>query len=44
MILFFLGELRVSKFLDILNKTDITLIIVDSSLGISNDDLELINL
>lgn len=40
----FLGELRVSKSLDILNKTDIALIIVDSSLGISNDDLELINL
>ena len=40
----FLGQLRVSKSLDILNKTDIALVIVDSSLGISNEDLEIINL
>lgn len=40
----FLGQLRVSKSLDILNKTDIALVIVDSSLGISSEDLEIINL
>lgn len=39
-----LGELRINKSLDILNKTDIGLIIVDANKGISEDDLNIIKL
>lgn len=39
-----LGELRINKSLDILNKTDIGLVIVDASKGISKEDLHIINL
>jgi [FeFe] hydrogenase H-cluster maturation GTPase HydF len=37
-----LGELRINKSLDILSKTDIALLIVDSGMGISSEDLSLI--
>lgn len=39
-----LGELRVNKSLDILSKTDIGLVIVDSNIGVTDEDLEIINL
>lgn len=39
-----LGELRINKSLDILNKTDIGLVIVDASEGVSKDDLHIIYL
>ena len=39
-----LGELRINKSLDILNKTDIGLVIVDSNKGISKEDLHIIDL
>ncbi|MGL4912384.1 MAG: [FeFe] hydrogenase H-cluster maturation GTPase HydF [Romboutsia sp.] len=37
-----LGQLRINKSLDILSKTDIALLVVDSTIGISKDDLSLI--
>ncbi|MGL6107189.1 [FeFe] hydrogenase H-cluster maturation GTPase HydF [Romboutsia sp.] len=37
-----LGELRINKSLDVLSKTDIALLIVDSSIGLSEEDLSLI--
>lgn len=37
-----LGELRINKTLDVLNKTDIALLIIDISKGISKDDFLLI--
>ncbi|RDY23912.1 [FeFe] hydrogenase H-cluster maturation GTPase HydF [Romboutsia maritimum] len=37
-----LGELRINKTLDVLNKTDIALLIIDVSKGISKDDFLLI--
>lgn len=37
-----LGELRVSKSLDILEKTDIALLVVDCQIGVSKEDLSLI--
>lgn len=37
-----LGELRVNKSLDVLSKTDIALLVVDSNLGLSSEDLSLI--
>ncbi len=40
----YLGELRVNKSLDILNKTDIGLVIVDANEGICSEDLDLIDL
>ncbi|MEG0856629.1 MAG: [FeFe] hydrogenase H-cluster maturation GTPase HydF [Terrisporobacter sp.] len=40
----YLGQLRINKSLDILDKTDIGLVIVDSTLGVSKEDLEIINL
>ena len=39
-----LGELRVNKSLDILSKTDIGLVIVDSNIGVTDEDLEIIDL
>lgn len=39
-----LGELRINKSLDILNKTDIGLVIVDANKGISEEDLHIIDL
>lgn len=39
-----LGELRINKSLDILNKTDIGLVIVDANEGISKEDLHIIDL
>lgn len=39
-----LGELRVKKTKQVLNKTDIALLIVDASAGITEDDEELISL
>ena len=38
----YLGQLRVNKSLDILSKTDIALLVVDSTIGVSDDDLSLI--
>ncbi|HSQ88743.1 [FeFe] hydrogenase H-cluster maturation GTPase HydF [Romboutsia sp.] len=37
-----LGELRINKSLDVLSKTDIALLVVDSNIGISKEDLSLI--
>ncbi|CZR97533.1 GTPase Der [Clostridioides difficile] len=37
-----LGELRISKSLDVLEKTDIALLVVDCQIGISKEDLTLI--
>ncbi|EGT2203445.1 ATP/GTP-binding protein [Clostridioides difficile] len=37
-----LGELRISKSLDVLEKTDIALLVVDCQIGISQEDLSLI--
>ena len=37
-----LGELRINKSLDVLEKTDIALLIVDSTIGIKEEDLSLI--
>ncbi|MCC0658699.1 [FeFe] hydrogenase H-cluster maturation GTPase HydF [Clostridioides sp. ZZV14-6154] len=37
-----LGELRISKSLDILEKTDIALLVVDCQIGVSKEDLSLI--
>ncbi|MCC0781857.1 [FeFe] hydrogenase H-cluster maturation GTPase HydF [Clostridioides sp. ES-S-0108-01] len=37
-----LGELRISKSLDVLEKTDIALLVVDCQIGISKEDLSLI--
>ena len=37
-----LGELRINKSLDVLGKTDIALLIVDSTIGIKKEDLSLI--
>lgn len=37
-----LGELRVNKSLDVLSKTDIALLVVDSLVGLSEDDFALI--
>lgn len=39
-----LGALRINKSLDILNKTDIGLVVVDANEGISEEDLHIINL
>lgn len=39
-----LGKLRVNKSLDILNKTDIGLVVVDANKGISEEDLHIIDL
>lgn len=39
-----LGELRVEKTKQILNKTDVAVLVVDSSVGIDKDDEDLINL
>ena len=39
-----LGALRINKSLDILNKTDIGLVVVDANKGISEEDLHIINL
>lgn len=39
-----LGALRINKSLDILNKTDIGLVIVDANEGISEEDLHIIDL
>ncbi|RDY25891.1 [FeFe] hydrogenase H-cluster maturation GTPase HydF [Romboutsia weinsteinii] len=38
-----LGKLRVDKSLDVLDKTDIALLVVDASLGLSEEDLSLIS-
>ncbi|WDV45687.1 [FeFe] hydrogenase H-cluster maturation GTPase HydF [Clostridiaceae bacterium M8S5] len=38
-----LGELRVKKSLEVLNKTDVALIIADATLGVSDYERELIN-
>ncbi len=38
-----LGEKRVKKTYDVLNKTDIALVVVDASVGITDFDLEVIN-
>ena len=37
-----LGKLRINKSLDVLNKTDIALLVVDSTIGIKKEDLSLI--
>ncbi|MGL5694127.1 MAG: [FeFe] hydrogenase H-cluster maturation GTPase HydF, partial [Peptostreptococcaceae bacterium] len=37
-----LGELRVNKSLDVLSKTDVALLVVDSTIGIEEEDLSLI--
>ncbi|HGL6486674.1 TPA: GTPase, partial [Clostridioides difficile] len=37
-----LGELRIGKSLDVLEKTDIALLVVDCQIGISQEDLSLI--
>ncbi len=37
-----LGEIRISKSLDVLEKTDIALLVVDCQIGISKEDLTLI--
>ncbi|WP_195251397.1 [FeFe] hydrogenase H-cluster maturation GTPase HydF [Romboutsia sp. 1001713B170207_170306_H8] len=37
-----LGELRVNKSLDVLDKTDVALLVVDSTIGIGEEDLSLI--
>ncbi|MCC0650426.1 [FeFe] hydrogenase H-cluster maturation GTPase HydF [Clostridioides sp. ZZV15-6598] len=37
-----LGELRINKSLDILEKTDIALLVVDCQIGVSKEDLSLI--
>ena len=39
-----LGALRINKSLDILNKTDIGLVVVDANEGISEEDLHIIDL
>lgn len=39
-----LGELRINKSLDVLNKTDIGLVVVDANKGISEEDLHIIDL
>lgn len=39
-----LGELRINKSLDILNKTDLGLVIVDANKGVDEDDLYIIKL
>lgn len=39
-----LGELRINKSLDVLNKTDIGLVVVDANQGVSKEDLDIINL
>ena len=39
-----LGEMRVKKTRQILNRTDIAVLVIDSSEGISNTDTELVNL
>lgn len=38
-----LGELRKKKTIDVLNKTDIALVIIDSAQGLSSFDIEIIN-
>lgn len=38
-----LGKLRISKSLDVLSKTDVALLVVDSSIGICEEDLSLIS-
>lgn len=37
-----LGEQRINKSLDVLNKTDVALLVIDGSAGLSEDDLDLI--
>ena len=37
-----LGEQRVNKSLDVLNKTDVALLVIDGSVGLSQEDLDLI--
>lgn len=37
-----LGELRINKSLDVLSKTDVALLIVDSYIGLSEEDISLI--
>ncbi|MGL5313899.1 MAG: [FeFe] hydrogenase H-cluster maturation GTPase HydF [Peptostreptococcaceae bacterium] len=37
-----LGELRINKSLDVLNKTDVALLIIDSDIGLSEEDISLI--
>ena len=37
-----LGLLRVQKAFQILNKTDIALLVIDSTLGISNEDIDIL--
>lgn len=39
-----LGKLRINKTLDVLDKTDIALLIIDSTIGICEDDLSLIEI
>ncbi|MDR1774290.1 MAG: [FeFe] hydrogenase H-cluster maturation GTPase HydF [Clostridioides sp.] len=38
-----LGKLRIEKSLDILDKTDVAILVVDANTGISDEDFELIN-
>ncbi|MGL5346631.1 MAG: [FeFe] hydrogenase H-cluster maturation GTPase HydF [Peptostreptococcaceae bacterium] len=37
-----LGEKRINKSLDVLDKTDVALLVIDGSVGLSQEDLELI--
>ena len=39
-----LGKLRINKSLDVLDKTDIALLVVDSTIGIKEEDLSLIKI
>ena len=39
-----LGKLRVNKTVQVLNKTDVAILVADSSAGISDNDIELVKL
>ena len=38
-----LGELRIKKSYEVLAKTDIAVVVIDSSIGITNEDMDIIN-